>query len=122
LLAGSGRRSRPWAWSCAAAASAGSGALDPKPEIVRYQRERPGELIHLDIKKLGRIDGVGHRITGDRTQRRLVGWDFLHVAIDDACASPTPRSCPTSARKVPSPSLSGRWTGSPAWASPSSGS
>ncbi len=41
-------------------------ALDPKPELVRYQRERPGELIHLDIKKLGRIDGIGHRITGDR--------------------------------------------------------
>lgn len=60
-------------------------ALDAKPEIVRYQRERPGELIHLDIKKLGRIDGVGHRITGDRTRRaRGVGWDFLHVAIDDA--------------------------------------
>ena len=36
-------------------------ALEPKAEIVRYQRERPGELIHIDIKKLGRIDGVGHR-------------------------------------------------------------
>ena len=60
-------------------------ALEPKPEIVRYQRAQPGELIHLDIKKLGRIDGVGHRITGDRTRRaRGVGWDFLHVAIDDA--------------------------------------
>ena len=59
--------------------------LDPKPEIVHYQRERPGELIHLDIKKLGRIDGVGHRITGDRTQRRRgIGWDFLHVCVDDA--------------------------------------
>ena len=60
-------------------------ALQAKPEIVRYQRERPGELIHLDIKKLGRIDGVGHRITGDRRgQKRGIGWDFLHVAIDDA--------------------------------------
>ena len=60
-------------------------ALDPKPEIIRYQRDRPGELIHLDIKKLGRIDGVGHRITGDRTRRaRGVGWDFLHVCVDDA--------------------------------------
>ena len=59
--------------------------LDPKPELVRYQRERPGELIHLDIKKLGRIDGVGHRITGDRTRRaRGIGWDFLHVCVDDA--------------------------------------
>ena len=59
--------------------------LDPKPELVRYQRERPGELIHIDIKKLGRIDGVGHRITGDRTRRaRCIGWDFLHVCVDDA--------------------------------------
>jgi transposase InsO family protein len=61
------------------------GALDPKPEIVRYQRERPGELIHLDIKKLGRISGLGHRITGNRASRaRGVGWDFLHVCVDDA--------------------------------------
>ena len=60
-------------------------ALDPKPPIVRYERERPGELIHLDIKKLGRIDGIGHRITGDRRgQKRGIGWDFLHVCIDDA--------------------------------------
>jgi transposase InsO family protein len=60
-------------------------ALDPKPEVIRYQREQPGELIHIDIKKLGRIDGAGHRITGDRTQRsRGIGWDFLHVCVDDA--------------------------------------
>lgn len=61
------------------------GALDPKPEVIRYQRDQPGELIHIDVKKLGRIDGVGHRITGDRTQRsRGTGWEFLHVCIDDA--------------------------------------
>ena len=63
-------------------------ALDPKPTITRYEREKPGELIHLDIKKLGRIDGVGHRITADRTghsSKRGKGWEFLHVAIDDAC-------------------------------------
>lgn len=62
-------------------------ALDPKPEIIRYEREHPGELIHIDIKKLGRIDGVGHRITGDRhgqSSKRGTGWEFLHVAIDDA--------------------------------------
>ncbi len=61
--------------------------LDPPPPVVRYQRERPGELIHLDIKKLGRINGLGHRITGDRSnaQRNCgIGWDFVHVAIDDA--------------------------------------
>lgn len=62
-------------------------ALDPPRQIRRYQREQPGELIHLDTKKLGRIDGIGHRITGDRTgqsRRRGAGWEFLHVAIDDA--------------------------------------
>ena len=60
-------------------------ALDPKPTIVRYERAQPGELIHIDIKKLGRIDGIGHRITGDRRgQKRGIGWDFLHVCIDDA--------------------------------------
>jgi transposase InsO family protein len=62
-------------------------ALDPKPEIVRYERKHPGELIHIDIKKLGRIDGVGHRITGDRhgqSGKRGTGWEYLHVAIDDA--------------------------------------
>ena len=59
--------------------------LDPKPEIVRYQRDRPGKLIHLDIKKLGRIGGVGHRITGDRRgQKKEIGWEFLHVCVDDA--------------------------------------
>ena len=62
-------------------------ALEPKPEPVRYQRDKPGELIHLDIKKLGRIDGIGHRITGDRTgqsNKRGTGWEYLHIAIDDA--------------------------------------
>jgi transposase InsO family protein len=62
-------------------------ALEPKPPVIRYQRERPGEMIHLDIKKLGRIDGIGHRITGDRTgqgNKRGTGWEYLHIAIDDA--------------------------------------
>jgi len=60
-------------------------ALDAKPAPIRYQRQRPGELIHIDSKKLGRIDGAGHRITGDRTRRnRGIGWEHLHVAVDDA--------------------------------------
>ena len=60
-------------------------SLDPKPPIRRYQRERPGELLHLDIKKLARFEGVGHRITGDRRGRSQgMGYDCLHVAIDDA--------------------------------------
>ena len=60
-------------------------SLEPKQPVVRYQRDRPGELIHVDIKKLGRIGRVGHRIHGDRTTRvRGIGWEFVHVAIDDA--------------------------------------
>jgi transposase InsO family protein len=60
-------------------------ALDPKEPVRRYQREHAGELVHFDIKKLGRVKGFGHRITGDRTRRaRGVGWEFVHVAIDDA--------------------------------------
>jgi transposase InsO family protein len=60
-------------------------ALDPKPPAIRYERAAPGELIHIDTKKLGRIDGVGHRITGDRRgQKRGIGWDMVHVCIDDA--------------------------------------
>jgi len=59
--------------------------LDPKPEVRRYERERAGELLHLDTKKLGRIKGVGHRIHGDkRTRSRGVGWEFVHVCVDDA--------------------------------------
>ena len=60
-------------------------ALEPKPPVVRYERAAPGELIHIDTKKLGRIDGIGHRITGDRRgQKRGIGWDLVHVCVDDA--------------------------------------
>ena len=66
-------------------------ALAPVAPVRRYEREHPGELIHIDIKKLGRIDGIGHRITGDRrgqSNRRArgegLGWEFAHVCIDDA--------------------------------------
>ena len=60
--------------------------LEPRPPIQRYERERAGELLHIDIKKLGRFNRIGHRITGDRGQgsSRHAGWDFVHVAIDDA--------------------------------------
>jgi transposase InsO family protein len=63
-------------------------ALEPAEPIRRYEREHPGELIHLDIKKLGRIGSVGHRITGRQTgvvNRHLgIGWEYVHVCIDDA--------------------------------------
>ena len=59
--------------------------VEPKPVVVRYEKKRPGELLHLDTKKLGRIQGIGHRIHGDRRKRsRGVGWEFLHVCVDDA--------------------------------------
>jgi transposase InsO family protein len=62
--------------------------LEPAEPVRRYERERPGELIHLDIKKLGRIGSVGHRITGrypGAVNRHLgIGWEFVHVCIDDA--------------------------------------
>lgn len=57
----------------------------PRPPIVRYEREQPGELLHIDAKKRARIGRIGHRIHGDRTTRvRGIGWECLHVAIDDA--------------------------------------
>jgi transposase InsO family protein len=61
--------------------------LEPKPPVIRYERERAGELVHIDTKKLGRCNRIGHRITGDRSGQsnaRGIGWDFAHVAIDDA--------------------------------------
>ncbi len=83
---GSAGRSRPSACVLRRLGLGRLAALDAKPAVVRYERERPGELIHIDTKKLGRIDGVGHRITGDRrpATRRGIGWEHLHVAIDDA--------------------------------------
>ena len=61
--------------------------LELAEPIRRYEREHPGELIHIDIKRLGRFERVGHRITGDRrgqSKSRGVGWEYVHVCIDDA--------------------------------------
>ena len=79
-------------------------ALSPKPEIIRYEKDTPGAMIHTDIKKLGRIEGIGHRITpsrrlqaiacramGDRTGQSNPrgrkaggkGWEYQHLAVDD---------------------------------------
>jgi transposase InsO family protein len=68
--------------------------LEPPTPPNRYERARAGELVHIDIKKLGRIhNGPGHRVTGDRRNQRkrtiegkrigAAGWDFIHVAVDD---------------------------------------
>jgi transposase InsO family protein len=61
--------------------------LEPKPPVLRYERAKAGELIHIDTKKLGRFKDVGHRIRGAEGRRgrvKRIGWDFVHVAIDDA--------------------------------------
>lgn len=61
-------------------------ALEPAAPVRRYEREHPGEMIHIDIKKLGRFNRIGHRITKDRrgqSNSRGVGWEYVHVAIDD---------------------------------------
>jgi transposase InsO family protein len=60
--------------------------LEPPEPPNRYERSRPGELIHIDVKKLVRIQGgAGHRMTGKRTkQARGIGWEFVHVCVDDA--------------------------------------
>jgi transposase InsO family protein len=61
------------------------GFLEPPEPIRRYERDAPGDLIHLDIKKLARIVKVGHRITGNRRDcTDGAGWEYVHVAIDDA--------------------------------------
>lgn len=60
-------------------------ALQTPVPVCRYERASPGELLHIDTKRLGRIQGVGHRITGDRTLNRNkgIGWEAVHLAIDD---------------------------------------
>jgi hypothetical protein len=60
--------------------------LEPSLPAVRYEWQRPGDLIHLDVKKLGRIKGIGHRITGHHAGMHRsagIGWEFVHVCIDD---------------------------------------
>lgn len=58
--------------------------LSPAPPDNRYEHDAPGDLLHLDIKKLGRYERPGHRVTGSRQNRsRGAGWEYVHVAIDD---------------------------------------
>src|SRR3954469_18916152 len=59
--------------------------LDPLEPANRYERKRPGELLPVDVKKLGRIGRPGHRVNGDRrTRTRGIGWEYVHVCVDDA--------------------------------------
>lgn len=89
----SGRRiaqqlGRPYATVARILQRAGVGRLrfpEPTEPVRRYERAHPGELLHIDVKKLGRIGRIGHRIHGDRTTRvRGIGWEYVHVAVDDA--------------------------------------
>ena len=58
--------------------------LAPVDAVQRYERDAPGDLLHIDIKKLGKFSDVGHRITGDYTRRtKGLGWEYLFIAIDD---------------------------------------
>jgi transposase InsO family protein len=94
------RRTRATAWQISAAlrlprstvtrvlARAGLNRialLEPAAPVTRYEWPHVGDLLHVDLKRLGRVVGVGHRIHGDRRRRsRKAGWEYLHVAIDDA--------------------------------------
>ncbi len=70
--------------ACKAAGVAHLTALQDAVPVRRYERQKAGELLHLDTKKLARFDKPGHRVTGDRTQNTpRAGWQALHVAIDD---------------------------------------
>lgn len=77
-------------------------ALAPPPVVQRYEWPHAGDLLHLDIKPLAKIRGIGHRIHGDRRTRQYgIGWEYVHVAIDDAtrvayvevCRSQRHRTC-----------------------------
>jgi transposase InsO family protein len=59
--------------------------LEPAEPPNRYERQRAGELLHIDVKKLGRIDGAGHRVTNSRKgKQKGIGWEYVHVCVDDA--------------------------------------
>lgn len=79
---------RPYSTVARILRQAGLGRLKPPgpaEPVRRYERARPGELLHIDVKKLGRFARTGHRIHGDpRTRVRGVGWEYVHVAVDDA--------------------------------------
>jgi transposase len=80
--------------------------LEPAEPVRRYEREHPGDMIHIDIKKLRRFERIGHRITGDRTGQsnsRGVGWEYVHVCIDDASRIAFSQILSDERRKAPSP-------------------
>ena len=100
-------------------------ALEPAAPARRYERDRPGEMIHIDIKKLGKFDQIGHRITGDRkgqSNSRGVGWSSSMSASTTPRVWPSARSSRTSESEVPWPSSRPLSPTTQAWALPSSAS
>jgi DNA-directed RNA polymerase specialized sigma24 family protein len=102
--------------------------LEPPEPPNRYERRHPGELVHVDIKQLGRIRGIGHRISGNRASQKrtrhhgrltgVAGWEYLHVIIDDHSRLAYAGSSRPSPPKTPPPSSAGRSPGIPPEASP----
>jgi transposase InsO family protein len=83
-LAGVVRRARSTIWKVLRRHGLSRRPRLPLPPARRYEWSRPGALLHIDVKKLGRFERPGHRVTGDRSRRsRRVGWEFLHVVVDD---------------------------------------
>jgi len=131
------RRQRWPLWRIAAEAGRGIGtvsrcmkrlglsrlkSLEPPMPLVRYERATAGELLHLDTKKLMHIDGIGHRITGDRrTTKRGIGWQMVHLAIDDHSRVSFARCCLTRRPSAACSSCARPWPTTPAWAYASSG-
>ena len=99
--------------------------LDPPEPPNRYEHARPGALLHLDVKKLGRILSPGHRVVAHRRSQKKIGSKRLGAAGWESCTSasttppgwPTPKSCATSAARAPSASCAAQSPGSKAWAS-----
>ncbi|ETH43274.1 transposase, IS481 family [Bordetella pertussis H939] len=91
--------------------------LEPAEPVVRYEHQAPGDLLHIDIKKLGRIQRPGHRVTGNRRDTvEGAGWDFVFVAIDDHARVAFTDIPPTSASPAPSSSSRTQWPTTSAWA------
>ena len=105
--------------------------LDPPEPPNRYERKRAGELVHVDVKKLGRILQPGHRVTGDRRSRvtrsrggrslGVAGWEFVHVCVDDATRLAFVEVLADEKGHTAAGFLGGPFDGSNRWASPSSG-
>ncbi len=99
--------------------------LEPAEPVRRYERDRPGEMIHIDIKKLGRFNRVGHPNTKDRTGQsnsRGIGWEYVHVCVDDHSRLGFAEVMTDEKRPAPSPSWRPPWPGTGASTSPSNGS